>query len=130
MLAAWGAPMCAWMVEAFPPEARFSAVAIGYNIAQALAGGSSMLVATVLVQTYSNMAVAWYLMVVAIISTTVLYLSKDCLVVPENPNSSYLPSNDEDSNEDSNEAFDREDIGSDSDDDSLEYEEEIGETDI
>jgi hypothetical protein len=29
-LAAWGAPMCAWMVESFPISARYTAVAIGY----------------------------------------------------------------------------------------------------
>ena len=31
-LSAWGSPMCAWMVEAFPVDARYSAVAIGYAV--------------------------------------------------------------------------------------------------
>jgi hypothetical protein len=34
-LASWGAPMCAWLVESFEPEARLTSVSIGYNVAQA-----------------------------------------------------------------------------------------------
>jgi MHS family proline/betaine transporter-like MFS transporter len=44
----WGAPMCAWLVESFDPAARLTSVSIGYNIAQAVAGGLSPLVATIL----------------------------------------------------------------------------------
>jgi MHS family proline/betaine transporter-like MFS transporter len=47
-LAAWGAPMCAFMVEAFPIEARYSAVAIGYNSAHAVIGGTMLLLCTYL----------------------------------------------------------------------------------
>lgn len=47
-LAAWGAPMCAWMVEAFPVEARYSAVAIGYNAAHAAIGGTMVVLCTYL----------------------------------------------------------------------------------
>ena len=38
------------MVEAFPIEARYSAVAIGYNGAHAVLGGTILLIATVLVK--------------------------------------------------------------------------------
>lgn len=45
-LSLWGAPMMAWLVESFPPESRLTAVAIGYNIAQALVGGTAPAFAT------------------------------------------------------------------------------------
>jgi MHS family proline/betaine transporter-like MFS transporter len=47
-LSMWGAPMCAWLVEAFDPQARLTSVSIGYNLAQALAGGFSPFLATLL----------------------------------------------------------------------------------
>jgi len=49
MLSFWGSPMCAWLVEAFPPASRLTSVAIGYNIAQALVGGATPAMATLLV---------------------------------------------------------------------------------
>ena len=44
----WGAPMCAWLVESFEPESRLTSVSIGYNVAQAVAGGSAPFFATLL----------------------------------------------------------------------------------
>lgn len=49
-LTLWGAPMCAWLAESFKPELRLTAVSIGYNIAQALIGGTSAAVATLLLR--------------------------------------------------------------------------------
>lgn len=51
LLSFWGSPMCAWLVESFPPASRLTSVAIGYNLAQALAGGSTPALATLLVDT-------------------------------------------------------------------------------
>lgn len=48
-LALFGAPMCAWLVEAFEPKARLTSVSIGYNVAQAVAGGMSPFIATLCV---------------------------------------------------------------------------------
>jgi MFS transporter, MHS family, proline/betaine transporter len=45
-LSMFSAPMCAWLVEAFEPKARLTSVAVGYNIAQALAGGITPFLAT------------------------------------------------------------------------------------
>ena len=45
-LACFGSPMCAWLVEAFDPAARLTSVAIGYNLAQAFAGGLTPVLAT------------------------------------------------------------------------------------
>jgi MHS family proline/betaine transporter-like MFS transporter len=52
-LSLWGAPMMAWLVESFPPEARLTSVAIGYNVAQAIMGSATPAIATI-------MADAWY----------------------------------------------------------------------
>jgi MFS transporter, MHS family, proline/betaine transporter len=49
-LAMWGAPMCAWLVESFEHEARLTSVSIGYNVAQAIGGGLSPFIATLLVE--------------------------------------------------------------------------------
>jgi MFS transporter, MHS family, proline/betaine transporter len=48
-LSFWGSPMCAWLVESFEPAARLTSVAIGYNVAHAIVGGSSPALATVMV---------------------------------------------------------------------------------
>lgn len=48
-IALFGAPMCAWLVETFDPASRLTSVAIGYNVAQAIGGGTSPFVATLLV---------------------------------------------------------------------------------
>jgi len=55
-LSLWGAPMCAWLVESFEPQARLTSVSIGYNIAQALAGGFSPFLATLLVDVLGTAA--------------------------------------------------------------------------
>jgi MHS family proline/betaine transporter-like MFS transporter len=47
-LSLWGAPMMAWLVESFAPDARLTSVAIGYNIAQAVMGGSAPTLATLM----------------------------------------------------------------------------------
>jgi len=47
-LSCWCAPMMAWLAESFRPELRLTAVSIGYNIAQALIGGSFPSIATLM----------------------------------------------------------------------------------
>lgn len=69
-LALYGAPMCAWLVEAFEPGARLTSVAIGYNIAQAIAGGSTPFVATYVVDKVGARAPGWILTVAAVIALT------------------------------------------------------------
>lgn len=44
--------MIAWLVESFAPEARLTSVAIGYNLAQALLGGLTPMLATVMVDSF------------------------------------------------------------------------------
>lgn len=74
-LSLWGAPMCAWLVESFEENARLTSVAIGYNMAQALAGGSAPFVATLLydsVGSYGPGAVLTLLAVVSLIGLVVI----------------------------------------------------------
>ena len=48
-LSLFGAPMTAWLVESFAPDARLTSVAIGYNVANAVAGGLTPSIATIIV---------------------------------------------------------------------------------
>eukprot|EP00039_Didymoeca_costata_P011928 m.169994 g.169994 ORF g.169994 m.169994 type:complete len:572 (+) comp15333_c0_seq2:191-1906(+) len=67
-IAMWGAPMCTWMVDSFPPMLRVTAVAIGYNIAQALVGGTVDLAATAIAKSdgYAPIGLVVFLAVVGI----------------------------------------------------------------
>lgn len=76
LLSSWGAPMCAWMVEAFPVSARYSAVAIGYNSAHAVTGGTALLLATYLTDEYGYLSPAVMFMVIATLSTSALIFGK------------------------------------------------------
>jgi MHS family proline/betaine transporter-like MFS transporter len=61
--------MAATMVELFPTRTRYTGIAIGYNVGQALLGGTAALVATALIQfTGNNLAPAWYLTACAIVA--------------------------------------------------------------
>jgi MHS family proline/betaine transporter-like MFS transporter len=73
-LAFWGAPMCAWLVESFEPQARLTSVSIGYNISQALAGGMSPFFATLLVDKVGLGGPGILLFVLAIVSMTGLWV--------------------------------------------------------
>jgi MHS family proline/betaine transporter-like MFS transporter len=54
--------MAATMVELFPTRTRYSGVAIGYNVGQAILGGTAPLVATGLIKlTGNNLLPAFYL---------------------------------------------------------------------
>jgi MHS family proline/betaine transporter-like MFS transporter len=61
--------MAATMIELFPTRTRYTGVAIGYNMAQALLGGTAPLVATALIHVSGNeVAPAWYLIAGAIVT--------------------------------------------------------------
>merc|ERR1712232_87462 len=74
-LACWGAPMCAWLVEQFPPEVRLTAVAIGYNIAQGVMGGLGPAVATIMVSKVGMISPGIIYVVVALIALLGLYIA-------------------------------------------------------
>lgn len=60
-LTLWGAPMCAWLAESFKPELRLTAVSIGYNVAQALIGGSTAAIATLLYSKFGALSPGFFL---------------------------------------------------------------------
>jgi MFS family permease len=60
--------MCAWLVESFEPQARLTSVAIGYNIANMVAGGITPFLATVLVDRVGPGSPGWVVSVYAAIS--------------------------------------------------------------
>lgn len=67
-LSLWGAPMCAWLVESFEPDARLTSVSIGFNMAQAIAGGSTPFLATVLADNVGPGAPGFVLTALAVIA--------------------------------------------------------------
>jgi MHS family proline/betaine transporter-like MFS transporter len=73
-LSFWGAPMCAWLVESFDPAARLTSVAVGYNVAQATAGGLAPVLATVLADDVSRQAPGYILTVLAMIALLGLWV--------------------------------------------------------
>jgi MHS family proline/betaine transporter-like MFS transporter len=61
--------MAATMVELFPTRTRYSGIAIGYNLGQAVLGGTAPFVATALIhQTGNDLAPAFYLIGSAVIA--------------------------------------------------------------
>ena len=73
-LSMWGAPMCAWLVESFEPEARLTSVSIGYNVAQAIGGGLSPFLATLLVDEVGTSAPGILLVVLSVTSLCGLWI--------------------------------------------------------
>jgi MFS transporter, MHS family, proline/betaine transporter len=69
-LSFFGAPMCAWLVEAFEPEARLTSVSIGYNVAQAIAGGTMPFLATLVVDNVGPASPGWILTILAVVALT------------------------------------------------------------
>ena len=66
--------MCSWLVESFPPAIRLTSVAVGYNIAQAIAGGASPALATYLAGAYSPVAPGFMVSILAIFAVSGLSL--------------------------------------------------------
>jgi MFS transporter, MHS family, proline/betaine transporter len=83
-LSLFAAPMCAWLVEAFEPSARLTSVAIGYNMAQAIAGGGTPFLATLMTEQLGEKWPGWILTVVAMTSLFGLHC------VSPKPPSQYL----------------------------------------
>lgn len=70
----WGAPMCAWLAESFEPEARLTSVAVGYNVAQCIVGGSTPAFATWLVDTRGPESPGWIVTLLAAVALSGLWL--------------------------------------------------------
>ena len=75
-LSCWGAPMIAWLVESFEPEARLTSVAVGYNLAQATIGGLTPALATFIVDAVGPTSPGFLLTGLATISLLGLWVVK------------------------------------------------------
>jgi MHS family proline/betaine transporter-like MFS transporter len=65
----FGCCMGATMVELFPTQTRYTGVAIGYNLGQAVLGGTAPLVGVALVRlTHNDLAPAFYLIACAVVA--------------------------------------------------------------
>ena len=72
-LALYGSALPVWMVTSFPPQVRYTAVGLGYNLAQALLGGTAPLIATALIDaTQWNASPSIYLIFTATVSAAAL----------------------------------------------------------
>ena len=67
--------MCAWLVEGFPVSVRLTSVGIGYNIAQALIGGTAPAIATLLVDKQGDRSPGFLISGIAILSVTGLCIA-------------------------------------------------------
>lgn len=69
VMAMFVGPICAMMIEMFPAAMRFSGIALGYNIAQSLVGGTSPLICTWLISKTGDIASpSYYLIAVSVVS--------------------------------------------------------------
>jgi len=67
-LSLWGAPMMAWLVESFPSHVRLTSVAVGYNLAHMLIGGSSPAICTYFVKDGGNADPGYFMSLIALLS--------------------------------------------------------------
>lgn len=74
----YAGPVPALLVEMFPTNIRFTGMAIAYNMAAAVFGGTAPMVCEWLISsTGSNSSLGWYVMVCNVCSLTALYYYKD-----------------------------------------------------
>ena len=74
-LALYGSPLCAFLIENFPPESRLTSVAVGYNTSMAIVGGLSPSMATWIVKIHGVEGVGYLLSTFATISLCGLHLT-------------------------------------------------------
>jgi len=75
MLALFGGPICAWLVEKFPPRVRLTSASLGYDLAHSSASAFSPLVATVLARNVSLVAPGILYTFFAILALAGLFMS-------------------------------------------------------
>ncbi len=78
LISVYLAPIPATLTEMFPSNVRVSAVSIGYNLAFAIFGGTTPMVAVWLIEKqHDDLAFAWYIMAAGIISLLCILISKE-----------------------------------------------------
>ncbi len=79
LTAAVSAPAYPYALKSFPPELRYSGVAFGWNIGNALFGGTTPIIATILAEQLGSHAPAYYLVVVASLFLTASAIARALL---------------------------------------------------
>lgn len=73
----YAAPLGAYFTSSFPPEVRYTGLALGYNFAQAIFGGLASLFATMLYRWYGPVAIGCCISAVALAAAVPLLMT-DC----------------------------------------------------
>ena len=78
MLMLYTGPVVAAIGEEFPSKARYSALAVGYNLGSAVLGGTAPLVAALLIDWFDTPVAASFLLIIAsVIAIPILWRMKD-----------------------------------------------------
>ncbi len=78
LMGLYGGAVPAMLVELFPTSVRFTGMAIAYNLAAALFGGTAPLVCEWLIKaTGENSSIGWYVMLCNVLSLGALYFVKE-----------------------------------------------------
>jgi MHS family proline/betaine transporter-like MFS transporter len=78
MLSFFGGPLCAWLVENFPPEVRLTSASLGYDLAHAVVGGFSPVMATALFVNVGVTAPGLIYVVFGVVSLIGIYITYCC----------------------------------------------------
>ena len=78
LLSLYGGPMCAWLVENFSAEVRLTSASLGYDLAHAMVGGFSPLMATALFHNVGTTAPGLLYAIFGVVSVTGLYINYCC----------------------------------------------------
>ena len=79
--------MLTLMIESFPPESRLTSISIGYNVAQAIIGGMTPSLATLLVDKVGLISPGFYVSIICGLSLVGLYMMPESRY-SEGPNKS------------------------------------------
>ncbi|WP_165062497.1 MULTISPECIES: MFS transporter [unclassified Adlercreutzia] len=70
--------LSSYLTETFPTDVRYTGFALSFNLANAIFGGTAAMIGTALISaTGSNLAPAWYMVVVAVVALVAMILSHE-----------------------------------------------------
>eukprot|EP00934_Nitzschia_sp_Nitz4_P008853 Nitzschia sp. Nitz4//scaffold142_size57810//36328//37979//NITZ4_006499-RA/size57810-processed-gene-0.7-mRNA-1//1//CDS//3329536400//8843//frame0 len=78
LLSFFGAPLCAWLVENFPPEVRITSASLGYDISHAIVGGFSPAMASALYVHVGSRAPGLIYLIFGVLSVAGIYVAYCC----------------------------------------------------
>jgi MHS family proline/betaine transporter-like MFS transporter len=78
LLSFFGGPLCAWLVENFPPDVRLTSASVGYDLAHAVVGGFSPVMATALFVNVGVTAPGLIYVVFGAVSIIGIYITYCC----------------------------------------------------